>query len=183
MYSYKEKKIHFTALRNAEVADIDLNLLKIKMPSFSNISMFSRDPKRYSDDILYSLLDVTTREEIRAYRREVQCELDKSENPEGNEETSDVVDKPSTEGGEERTEKTEEKSTVSEARVEEAEARAEEAEERAEEAEERAEEAETALEEEKKKEHPKEQVAQEKSKKVRSTQKSTGTTSSIRKSN
>lgn len=176
MYSYKEKKIHFTALRNAEVADIDLNLLKIKMPSFSNISMFSRDPKRYSDDILYSLLDVTTREEIRAYRREVQCELDKSENPEGNEENSDVVDKTSTEGGEERTEKTEEKSTVSEARVEEAEARAEEAEERAEEAE-------TALEEEKKKEHPKEQVAQEKSKKVRSTQKSTGTTSSIRKSN
>lgn len=69
MYSFKEKKTHFVALRNLDVAQYDLELLAKEVPGFPQLATFSRNPKRYADDILYALLDCATREEIREYRR------------------------------------------------------------------------------------------------------------------
>lgn len=172
MYSFKEKKCHFSDLKNTSAAESDLLLLKSKVKQV--ISSWERQPKRYADDILYRLLDVATREEIRINRREqmkVQEEsstgdetkdpVDNSVSREGSE--IDVYDTPSQESddndvqkriseAEAAKEEAENRAEEAEAALEKAEERAEEAESALEEAEERAEEAETALEEEKKKE-------------------------------
>lgn len=172
MYSFKEKKRHFSDLKNTSAAELDLLLLKSKVKQV--ISSWERQPKRYADDILYRLLDVATREEIRINRREqmkVQEEsstgdetkdpVDNSVSREGSE--IDVHDTPSQKSddndvqkriseAEAAKEEAENRAEEAEAALEKAEERAEEAESALEEAEERAEEAETALEEEKKKE-------------------------------
>lgn len=172
MYSFKEKKRHFSDLKNTSAAESDLLLLKSKVKQV--ISSWERQPKRYADDILYRLLDVATREEIRINRREqmkVQEEsstgdetkdpVDNSVSREGSE--IDVYDTPSQKSddndvqkriseAEAAKEEAENRAEEAEAALEKAEERAEEAESALEEAEERAEEAETALEEEKKKE-------------------------------
>ena len=172
MYSFKEKKRHFSDLKNTSAAESDLLLLKSKVKQV--ISAWERQPKRYADDILYRLLDVATREEIRINRREqmkVQEEsstgdetkdpVDNSVSREGSE--IDVYDTPSQKSddndvqkriseAEAAKEEAENRAEEAEAALEKAEERAEEAESALEEAEERAEEAETALEEEKKKE-------------------------------
>lgn len=172
MYSFKEKKRHFSDLKNTSAAESDLLLLKSKVKQV--ISSWERQPKRYADDILYRLLDVATREEIRINRREqmkVQEEsstgdetkdpVDNSVSREGSE--IDVHDTPSQKSddndvqkriseAEAAKEEAENRAEEAEAALEKAEERAEEAESALEEAEERAEEAETALEEEKKKE-------------------------------
>ena len=57
MYSFKEKKTHFVALRNPDVAQYDLELLAKEVPGFPQLATFLRNPKRYADDILYALLD------------------------------------------------------------------------------------------------------------------------------
>lgn len=72
MYSFKEKQKHYTELRNPDAAEQDLVLLRKKQPELSTVSMFSRNPKRYADDILYALLDVAERDEIRNNRRTVE---------------------------------------------------------------------------------------------------------------
>ena len=172
MYSFKEKKRHFSDFKNTSAAESDLLLLKSKVKQV--ISSWERQPKRYADDILYRLLDVATREEIRINRREqmkVQEEsstgdetkdpVDNSVSREGSE--IDVYDTPSQKSddndvqkriseAEAAKEEAENRAEEAEAALEKAEERAEEAESALEEAEERAEEAETALEEEKKKE-------------------------------
>lgn len=175
MYSFKEKKRHFSDLKNTSAAESDLLLLKSKVKQV--ISAWERQPKRYADDILYRLLDVATREEIRINRRErmkVQEEsftgdetkdpVDNSVSREGPE--IDVHDAPSQKSDDNDVQK---RISEAEAAREEAEERAEEAEAALEEAEERAEEAEAALEEEKKKEpnpeSPTRKVGKSKSKK------------------
>lgn len=169
MYSFKEKQKHYAELRNPDAAGQDLELLRKKQPNLSALSMFSRNPKRYADDILYTLLDVAERDEIRNNRRTV--EQTPYPNPEQPDKMSEVTN---------QVEEAEERAGEVEPRTEEAEKRAEEAELRAEEAEERADNAETALEEEKKKAVTTPKMA--KSKSTKSTPKSTGTTSQTRKS-
>lgn len=205
MYSFKEKKTHFVALRNPDVAQYDLELLAKEVPGFPQLATFSRNPKRYADDILYALLDCATREKIREYRRamiakeaedagEKKTEAPAAEKtaekkqqmPEG--ETThtegtgphDDIEKPATAPADNSAEELKQALEEAEARAEEAEQRADEAEEARDEAEARAQETEQALEEEKKKEPAKE--TPEKSKNKRNTRKSTGTTSSTRKS-
>ena len=205
MYSFKEKKTHFVALRNPDVAQYDLELLAKEVPGFPQLATFSRNPKRYADDILYALLDCATREEIREYRRAMIAKEaedagekktkgpatkktagKKQQMPEGEtthtEETGphDDVEKPKTAPADNSAEELKQVLEEAEARAEEAEQRADEAEEARDEAEARARETEQALEEEKKKEPAKE--TPEKSKSKRNTRKSTGTTSSTRKS-
>ena len=198
MYSFKEKKTHFVALRNPDVAQYDLELLAKEVPGFPQLATFSRNPKRYADDILYALLDCATREEIREYRRAMIAKKatkgpatkktagKKQQMPEGEtthtEETGphDDVEKPKTAPADNSAEELKQVLEEAEARAEEAEQRADEAEEARDEAEARARETEQALEEEKKKEPAKE--TPEKSKSKRNTRKSTGTTSSTRKS-
>lgn len=195
MYSFKEKKTHFVALRNLDVAQYDLELLAKEVPGFPQLATFSRNPKRYADDILYALLDCATREEIREYRRAMIAKKakeaedageKKQQMPEGEtthtEETGphDDVEKPEAAPADNSAEELKQALEEAEARAEEAEQRADEAEEARDEAEARAQETEQALEEEKKKEPAKE--TPEKSKNKRNTRKSTGTTSSTRKS-
>ena len=219
MYNFKEKKLHFNALRNPDAAIYDLELLRKGCPWLPQLRTYARDPKRYADEILYSLLDHTTRENIRAFRRQKLDELKAvaevsgtgSETPiTATDNDTTATDETSGTGGEtppvsetttdngipatnettstdttnspasEKIEELEQSLEEAEERADEAEQRAEEAEEAQEEAETRAEEAEQALETEKKKEQP--VAAPAKSKSTRSTRKSTGTTSSTRKS-
>lgn len=75
MYNFKEKKLHFNALRNPDAAVYDLELLRQVRPWLPQLRTYTRDPKRYASEILYSLLDLTTRESIRAFRRKKLDEL------------------------------------------------------------------------------------------------------------
>lgn len=203
MYSFKEKQKHFSELQNPDAASLDLKLLTQKTPSHPLLRKFSRNPQRYANEILYQLLDVAERDEIRNNRRPVsksnvvngsqsskkETEIllieksgkvenitPESSDPDQQDKVSDVTD---------QIVEAEEHAEEAELRVEEAEERAEEAELRAEEAEERADNAEAALEQEKKKiattskpvSNPK-----VKSKSGKSTRKSIGTTSPTRKS-
>lgn len=167
MYNFKEKKLHFNALRNPDAAIYDLELLRKGCPWLPQLRTYARDPKRYADEILYSLLDHTTRENIRAFRRQKLDELKAvaevsgtgSETPSANAITAtdnDTTATDETAGTEsspasEKIEELEQSLEEAEERADEAEQRAEEAEEAQEEAETRAEESEQALETEKKK--------------------------------
>lgn len=160
MYSFKEKKTHFVALRNPDVAQYDLELLAKEVPGFPQLATFSRNPKRYADDILYALLDCATREKIREYRRAMiakeaedagekktkgpatkKTAEKKQQMPEGEtthtEETGphDDVEKPEAAPADNSAEELKQALEEAEARAEEAEQRADEAEEARDEAE------------------------------------------------
>ena len=203
MYSFKEKQKHFSELQNPDAASLDLKLLTQKSPSHPLLRKFSRNPQRYANEILYQLLGVAKRDEIRNNRRppvskskvingsqsskketeilpikkseKVENVIPESPDPDREDKISDVAEVVE---AEERAEEAEE-------RAEEAEERAEEAELRAKEAEERADSAEAELEQEKKKVATTSKPVPNpkiKSKSGKSTPKSTGTTSSTRKS-
>lgn len=203
MYSFKEKQKHFSELQNPDAASLDLKLLTQKSPSHPLLRKFSRNPQRYANEILYQLLGVAKRDEIRNNRRppvskskvingsqsskketeifpiekseKVENVIPESPDPDREDKISDVAEVVE---AEERVEEAEE-------RAEEAEERAEEAELRAKEAEERADSAEAELEQEKKKVATTSKPVPNpkiKSKSGKSTPKSTGTTSSTRKS-
>lgn len=208
MYSFKEKQKHFSELQNPDAASLDLKLLTQKTPSHPLLRKFSRNPQRYANEILYQLLDVAERDEIRNNRRPPVSKsnvvngsqsskketeillIEKSEKVENvTSESSDpdqiVEAEEHAVVAEERAEEAEERAEEAELRVEEAEERAEEAELRAEEAEERADNAEAALEQEKKKVATTSKPVSNpkvKSKSGKSTQKSIGTTSPTHKS-
>lgn len=174
-YSYKEKKSHFNALRNADSASVDLELLLKLCPEHPDKRRFTLYAKKLGDEILLSLLDYATKEEIREFRRkksepvpqpvpepeleqkpEPQPEVPSPEpapRPESLAEGDTVTDKSEhlIAEAEQRAAEAEERADDAELRAEEAEEKVEEAELRAEEAEERAEQAKQALEEEKKK--------------------------------
>lgn len=211
MYSFKEKQKHFSELQNPDAASLDLKLLTQKTPSHPLLRKFSRNPQRYANEILYQLLDVAERDEIRNNRRppvsqsnvvngsqsskketeilliekseKVENITPESSDPDQQDKISDVTDQ--IVEAEEHVEEAEEHAVVAEERAEEAEERAEEAELRAEEAEERADNAEAALEQEKKKVATTSKPVSNpkvKSKSGKSTQKSIGTTSPTHKS-
>lgn len=182
-YSYKEKKYHFNALRNSGSATIDLELLLMLCPEHPDKRRFTLYANKLSDEILLSLLDFATKEEIREFRRKksdyaslpVPEPLPGVSSPEHvSQPESTAEGNAETDGSEQRVADVEQRAAEAEEMAEDAEQRAEEAEEkvkeaeqRAEEAEERAEVTELALEEEKKKEQP----VLAKSKKKKSSQK------------
>lgn len=176
MYNFKQKKLHFKALRNPDAAIYDLELLRKGCPWLPQLRTYARDPKRYADEILYSLLDHTTRENIRAFRRQKLDELKAvaevpgtgRETPSANAITATDNDTAATDetpgtGGEtppvsetttdndtsatDETTSTGTTNSPASEKIEELEQSLEEAEERADEAEQRAEEAEEAQEE------------------------------------
>jgi hypothetical protein len=57
MISRREKLQLFNKLRGAGHAEADLALLEDVNPRHPKLTRFARDPKRYSDEILYALLD------------------------------------------------------------------------------------------------------------------------------
>ena len=172
MYSFKEKQKHYSELQNPDAASLDLKLLTQKSPSHPLLRKFSRNPQRYANEILYQLLGVAERDEIRNNRRppvskskvingsqsskketeilpiekseKVENVIPESPDPDRQDKISDVAEVVE---AEERAVEAEERVEEAEERAEEAEERVEEAEERAEEAEERAEEAEERAEE------------------------------------
>lgn len=72
MYGFKEKTKYFNELRNTAVAEADLSLLQETAPAHPKLKMFARNPQRYADDILYTLLDLKSKEAIRINRREIE---------------------------------------------------------------------------------------------------------------
>lgn len=149
-YSYKEKKSHFNALRNTDSASVDLELLLQLCPEHPDQRRFILYAKKLGDEILLSLLDFATKEEIREFRRKKSEPVPQpAPQPESPVEGDTVTD-----NSEQLIAEAEQRASEAEERADDAELRAEEAELRAEEAEERAEQAEQALEEEKKKERP-----------------------------
>lgn len=158
-YSYKEKKYHFNALRNSGSATIDLELLLMLCPEHPDKRRFTLYANKLGDEILLSLLDFATKEEIREFRRK-KSEPVPQPAPELKPELQPQPEVPSpeptpqsespAEGGT-VTDDSEQRIAEAEQRAAEAEERADDAELRAEEAEEKVEEAEQALEEEKKK--------------------------------
>lgn len=139
MYTYKERKHHLAELRNPSAVGADLELLRTKA---GNVKKgYEKNPSRYAEEILYELLGVATREEIREHRRKVlyphplkteEVDTEKEEIKKELEQTKEELEETDTE----KEEIKEELEQTKEA-LEEAEARADEAE--------------TALEEEKKK--------------------------------
>ena len=57
MISRREKLQLFNKLRGAGHAEADLAILEEVNPRHPKLTRFSRDPKRYADEILYALLD------------------------------------------------------------------------------------------------------------------------------
>lgn len=190
MYSFKEKQKHFSELQNPDAASLDLKLLTQKTPSYPLLRKFSRSPQRYANEILYLLLDVAERDEIRNNRRppvsksnvvngsqsskketeilliekseKVENVTSESSDPDQQDKISDVTD---------QIVEAEEHAVVAEERAEEAEERAEEAELRVEEAEERAEEAELRAEEAEERADNAEAALEQEKKKVATTSK------------
>ena len=78
MYGFKEKTKYFNELRNPAAAEADLSLLRASDPANLKLKMFARNPHRYANDILYTLLDIKSKNDIRLNRRE--CEKAKEEN-------------------------------------------------------------------------------------------------------
>ena len=70
MYGFKEKTKYFNELRNPAAAEVDLRLLRTSAPAHPKLKMFARNPQRYADDILYTLLDFKPKDAIRINRRE-----------------------------------------------------------------------------------------------------------------
>ena len=197
MYSFKEKQKHFSELQNPDAASLDLKLLTQKTPSHPLLRKFSRSPQRYANEILYQLLDVAERDEIRNNRRppvsksnvvngsqsskketeilliekyeKVENVTFESSDADQQDKISDVTDQ--IVEAEEHVEEAEEHAVVAEERAEEAEERAEEAELRVEEAEERAEEAELRAEEAEERADNDEAALEQEKKKVATTSK------------
>lgn len=207
MYGFKEKTKYFNELRNPAAAEADLRLLRASAPAHPKLKMFARNPQRYADDILYTLLDIKSKTDIRLNRREYEPEVPAAEatpkpedkSPEETGKTlepeeknsfeieSDIVEKQAElelrekekQEAEERAEQAEDQSEVLEQENQELKEELETEQDARAEAEERAEQAEQALEEEKKKEPTK--VAP-RSKSTKSTRKLTGKTSKTKMS-
>jgi len=69
IYNFKEKQKHYSELSARIHAFADLELLESKRPNTRMISTYKKYPMRMYQEILYALLDVATREQIVAYRR------------------------------------------------------------------------------------------------------------------
>lgn len=184
MYGFKEKTKYFNELRNSAAAEADLSLLQAVAPAHPKLKMFARNPQRYANDILYTLLDFKSKIDIRLNRRE--CDKVKEEKN-SFEIEADIIEKQAEQElkenekqeAEEHSAQVEEQAEVLEQENQELKEELELEQDARAEAEERAEQAEQALEEEKKKEPIK--VAP-KSKSTKSTRKSTGKTSKTKTS-
>ena len=68
MISRREKLQLFNKLRGTGHAEADLALLEEVNPRHPKLTRYSRDPKRYADEILYALLDECDEEDIVDHR-------------------------------------------------------------------------------------------------------------------
>lgn len=87
MQSVKNKLALFNSLRGNSMPEVDLQLLEEKYPQHPDIPRFRFCPERSSDDILFTLLDFATEDEIIAARD--SAENSENETPNPNENSSD----------------------------------------------------------------------------------------------
>lgn len=80
MYSFKEKSRILKELLNPAFGESDLSLLRRLSPEDSLIAMAQVSPSRNAEAVLFRLLDLTTREEIRLNRRNLEQNSTKAEN-------------------------------------------------------------------------------------------------------
>ena len=99
MQSVKNKLALFNSLRENSMPEVDLQLLlEKKYPQHPDIPRFRFCPERSADDILFTLLDFATEDEIIEARDSAENSIDKTPNPD---------DKPlDGEGGENPTDET-----------------------------------------------------------------------------
>jgi hypothetical protein len=90
--NFKEKSKAYRELNARQNAEYDLKLLSKLIPQSKLLVKFSRNPEFYAGDILYTLLDYTTREDVVSNRRS----LSKSGSSEDNTDTSDNETNPDT---------------------------------------------------------------------------------------
>lgn len=69
MYSFKEKNKHLKDLLSPEHAQKDFDHLKSIEPNNINVMLTTSSVEKNAEKILFNLLDLKTREEITAYRR------------------------------------------------------------------------------------------------------------------
>ncbi len=93
MYSAKEKNKHLRALQASQHAEKDLRLLKSLDPKNDRISSFELSPARFAEEILYTLLDLATAEEIRDNRRTIELSQTREEENTGDIEPKQEADK------------------------------------------------------------------------------------------
>ena len=80
MYSFKEKSRILKELLNPAFGESDLSLLRRLSPEDSLIATAQVSPSRNAEAVLFRLLDLTTREEIRLNRRNLEQNSNKAEN-------------------------------------------------------------------------------------------------------
>jgi len=80
MYSFKEKSRILKELLNPAFGESDLSLLRRLSPEDSLITTAQVSPSRNAEAVLFRLLDLTTREEIRLNRRNLEQNSTKAEN-------------------------------------------------------------------------------------------------------
>ena len=80
MYSFKEKSRILKELPNPAFGESDLSLLRRLSPEDSLIATAQVSPSRNAEAVLFRLLDLTTREEIRLNRRNLEQNSTKAEN-------------------------------------------------------------------------------------------------------
>ena len=80
MYSFKEKSRILKELLNPAFGESDLSLLRRLSPEDSLIATAQVSPSRNAEAVLVRLLDLTTREEIRLNRRNLEQNSTKAEN-------------------------------------------------------------------------------------------------------
>lgn len=81
MYSFKEKAKFLRELGHTSHAEKDLHLLKLLDPRSNLIEPATNFPSRYAEKVLYALLDLTTIEEIRKNRRDIDNQKENNETP------------------------------------------------------------------------------------------------------
>lgn len=80
MYSFKEKSRILKELLNPAFGESDLSLLRRLSPEDSLIATAQVSPSRNAEAVLFRLLDLTTREEIRLNRRNLEQNSTEAEN-------------------------------------------------------------------------------------------------------
>ena len=80
MYSFKEKSRILKELLNPAFGESDLSPLRRLSPEDSLIATAQVSPSRNAEAVLFRLLDLTTREEIRLNRRNLEQNSTKAEN-------------------------------------------------------------------------------------------------------
>lgn len=92
MYNIKEKNKHLRTILAVIHAEKDLQLLEVLAPTHELLDTFTASPQRNAEQILYTLLDFATAEEIRENRRDIELAGNTNHSVDTNKMVDTVVD-------------------------------------------------------------------------------------------